>query len=188
MLKFLVALALLSPSWAQVSVTPLKTYMGTLKQNQVKIGTLKYAGGGINQFGNVSIFEAAFSTDGITLPITFGDLMLVVATCPDPTGPCTAASQDLGGQGPTTTPVKWDWYGGHDGAGTVYTLPNCNDHGCVCLELQLVSPTGQPFSITLANGQTFTAPAITTISMSPLPGQAFIQIGQSVDIVLQAVR
>lgn len=156
------------------------------KQNQVKIGTLTYTGGTVNQFGDISVFTVALQTSGITAtPLTFGNLELIVATCPQVKGACIAASQDLGGQGPTTSTVTWAFYGGTNGTGFAYTLPNCNDYGCVCIELQLVSATGLPFTFTLANGQSFTAPAITTVDLAPLPGQAFIRVGQSVDIVLQ---
>ncbi len=56
---------------------------------------------------------------------------------------------------------------------------------CRSIDLQLVSVTGKPFSLTLLDGSTFTTRAVNTVTIKALPGRHVVQPGQSVPIMLE---
>ena len=56
---------------------------------------------------------------------------------------------------------------------------------CRSIDLQLVSVTGKPFSLTLLDGSTFTTYALNTVTIKALPGQHVVKPGQSVPIMLE---
>jgi hypothetical protein len=56
---------------------------------------------------------------------------------------------------------------------------------CVSIAVQLVSATGESFTVSLLDQEEFTTFAVTTTALRPPPGQKFIQAQQSVPIVIK---
>jgi hypothetical protein len=137
------------------------------KTNRVTIGTLTYLGS--DQFG--SAFVVALDPSLVTSQsLSFANVTMFV----------DGTSQ---GSGPVTTPVTILFIGGTVD-GVVHPLASCAS-GCVSIAVQLVSTNGQPFSLTLLDGEEFTTFSITTVALKPLPGEKFIQAQQSVPIVVK---
>jgi hypothetical protein len=137
------------------------------KTNRVTIGKLTYLG--TDQFG--SAFLVSLDPSLVTSQsLSFADVTLFV----------DGTSQ---GSGPVTTPVTILFVGGTVD-GVVHPLASCAS-GCVSIAVQLLSATGEPFSFKLLNGQDFTTFNVTTVALTPLPGEKFIQAQQSVPIVVK---
>jgi hypothetical protein len=145
--------------------------------NQIPVGKLIYLGGSTNQYGNLSQFEVQLNAQ---VPITFADVTMTAETCEKPSGPCASASQDLQGQGPTTSPAEWTYYGGTDGNGFTYILPSCTAYGCSSICAQLLSD-GK--TITLLNGEAFKPQMTATACLQPAPGQHVIKAGQKCAVI-----
>ena len=134
------------------------------RTNRVTIGTLTYLG----TEGGVSAFLVTLDPRAVTSQsLSFASATLVV----------DGTSQ---ASGPITTPVTLLYIGGTVNG----PLASCAS-GCVSIAVQLVSATGEPFSLTLVGGEEFSTFAVTTVGLRPPPGQKFIQAQQSISIVLK---
>jgi hypothetical protein len=134
------------------------------RTNRVTIGTLTYLG--INEFG--SAFRVTLDPSAVTSQsLSFASATLFV----------DGTSQ---ASGPIATPVTLLYIGGTVNG----PLASCAS-GCVSIAVQLVSATGEPFSLTLVGGEEFSTFAVTTVGLRPPPGQKFIQAQQSISIVLK---
>jgi PEP-CTERM motif len=66
-------------------------------------------------------------------------------------------------------------------------LFNCK---CTSISFGLIFPASkpsQPFTFLLANGQPFTAYSVDTVTLLLLPGQSFVQPGQSVPVLIRPI-
>jgi hypothetical protein len=137
------------------------------KTNRVTIGTLTYLG--TDQFG--SAFVVRLDPSLLTSQsLSFSNVTLFV----------DGTSQS---SGPVTTPVSLLFVGGTVN-GVVNPLASCAS-GCVSIAVQLVSATGEPFTVSLLDQEEFTTFAVTTTALRPPRGQKFIQAQQSVPIVIK---
>jgi hypothetical protein len=132
------------------------------RTNRVTIGTLTYLG--TNEFGSAFLVDPSAVT---SQSLSFASATLFV----------DSTSQ---ASGPITTPVTLLYTGGTING----PLTSCAS-GCLSIAVQLVSATGEPFSFTLVDGEEFTTFAAQTTVLRPPPGQKFIQVQQSVPIVLK---
>jgi hypothetical protein len=137
---------------------------------QIQIGTFVFHGTtdpNCGEFYNagyeVIIDASAFTGD----TLSFGDISVAIGTI--------SQSSSL-----ETTPIELVFVGGP----SPFVLPDCAKVPCRSIDLQLTSTTGQPFSLTLLDGSTFTTYAVNTITIKALPGQHVVKPGQSVPITL----
>jgi hypothetical protein len=99
--------------------------------------------------------------------LSFGNILVAIGT----------VSQDSGLE---TTPIDLVFVGG----APPFVLPDCAKVACRSIDLQLVSVTGKPFSLTLLDGSTFTTHAVNTVTIKA-SGRHVVQPGQSVPIMLE---
>jgi hypothetical protein len=128
----------------------------------INIGKLNYMG--TNEYG--SQYQVLLDTDGITAePIAFSNAIVSIGNSSEGSGPITTGPGC--GQPPYQTSCDMLYVSGPNLQACA--VPNSNqgppDYGwtntCAAIALQLVSPTGKNFSITLADGETFCAQGIT---------------------------
>jgi len=127
--------------------------------HSIKIGTLTYLGSAIENGDVVSSYKVVLDTAGVTQePITFSNVVMFVKAS-------SVSTQDSGfpqittgpGCGESTgTPCTLLFRGGNGLPLSQCAKSNLTEN-CVSIAAQLVSLTGQNFSITLANGQQFCA-------------------------------
>jgi len=143
------------------------------KPKQIQIGTFVFHGTtdpNCGQFCNAG-YEVLIDASAITGDLlSFGNILVAIGT----------VSQD---SGPETTPPPIDLV--FVGGAQPFVLPDCAKVACRSIDLQLVSVTGKPFSLTLLDGSTFTTYALNTVSIKALPGQQSVRPGQSVPIMLE---
>jgi len=141
------------------------------KPKQIQIGTFVFHGTtdpNCGQFCNTG-YEVLIDASAITGDLlSFGNILVAIGT----------VSQD---SGPETTPIDFVFVGGAQ----PFVLPDCAKVACRSIDLQLVSVTGKPFSLTLLDGSTFTTYALNTVTIKALPGQHVVKPGQSVPIMLE---
>jgi hypothetical protein len=134
---------------------------------QIQIGTFVFHGTtdpNCGQFCNAGyevIIDASALTDEV---LSFGDITVAIGTI----------SQS---SGPEATPIDLVFVGGS----SPFVLPDCAKVPSRSIDVQLTSTTGNPFSLTLLDGSTFTTYAVNTISIKALPGQHLVRPGQSAD-------
>jgi hypothetical protein len=115
-------------------------------------------------------YEVLIDASAITGDVlSFGNILVAIGTVSQGSGP------------ETTTPVDLVFVGGS----LPFVLPDCAKVVCRSIDLQLVSVTGKPFSLTLLDGSTFTTYAVNTVTIKASPGQHVVQPGQSVPIMLE---
>ncbi len=160
-LRLIVILLLLAPA-------------ASAKRHQIQIGTFVFngptdpntCGSFCNSGYKVFIDVSALASD----VLAFGNITVCIGTI----------CQNSLSLGPQTAPIDLLFVGGS----APFVLPNCAFVPCRSIDLQLVSTTGRPFSLTLLDGSTFTTYAVNTITMKALPGQHVVKPGQSVPIML----
>jgi hypothetical protein len=141
------------------------------KTKQIQIGTFVFSGssdpncGSFCNAGYKVLIDASAITGDV---LSFGNILVAIGT----------VSQD---SGPETTPIDLVFVGG----APPFVLPDCAKVACRSIDLQLVSVTGKPFSLTLLDGSTFTTYAVNTVTLKALPGQHVVRPGQSVPIMLE---
>jgi hypothetical protein len=137
---------------------------------QIQIGTFVFHGTtdpNCGQFCNAG-YEVIISASALTSDVlSFGNVTVAVGTI----------SQSSGLE---TTPIDLVFVGGP----SPFVLPDCAKVPCRSIDLQLISITGKPFSLTLLDGSTFTTYAVNTITIKAMPGQHVVKPGQSVPIML----
>jgi len=141
------------------------------KTKQIQIGTFVFSGTSDPNCGSFcnAGYEVFIDVSAITGDVvSFGNILVAIGT----------VSQD---SGPETTPIDLLFVGGAQ----PFVLPDCAKVACRSIDLQLVSVTGKPFSLTLLDGSTFTTRAVNTVTIKALPGQHVLQPGQSVPIMLK---
>jgi hypothetical protein len=140
---------------------------GAAKTNRLTIGTLTYLG--TDQFG--SAFLVRLDPSLVTSQsLSFANVTVFV----------DGTSQS---SGPITTPVTLLFIGGSVN-GVTNPLASCAS-GCVSIAVQLFSATGEPFTLNMLDGEQFTTFDVIATALRPRPGQKFIQVQQSVPIVLK---
>ena len=136
---------------------------------RIQIGTFVFHGTtdpNCGQFCNAG-YEAIINASAVTGDVlAFGNITVSIGTI----------SQS---SGPETIPIDLAFLGG-----PTFVLPDCAKVLCRSIDLQLISATGKPFSLTLLDGSTFTTYAVNTITIKALPGQHTVKPGQSVPIIL----
>ena len=141
------------------------------KTRQIQIGTFVFSGtsdpncGSFCNAGYKVLIDASAITGDV---LSFGNILVAIGT----------VSQD---SGPETTPIDLVFVGGAQ----PFVLPDCAKVACRSIDLQLVSVTGKPFSLTLLDGSTFTTYALNTVTIKALPGRHVVQPGQTVPIMLE---
>ena len=141
------------------------------KTKQIQIGTFVFSGTSDPNCGSFcnAGYEVFIDVSAITGDVvSFGNILVAIGT----------VSQD---SGPETTPIDLLFVGGAQ----PFVLPDCAKVACRSIDLQLVSVTGKPFSLTLLDGSTFTTHAVNTVTIKALPGRHVVQPGQSVPIMLE---
>ena len=141
------------------------------KPKQIQIGTFLFSGTSDPNCGSScnAGYEVLIDASGITGDVlSFGNILVAIGT----------VSQD---SGPETTPIDLVFVGG----APPFVLPDCAKVACRSIDLQLVSVTGKPFSLTLLDGSTFTTYTLNTVTIKALPGQHVVKPGQSVPIMLE---
>jgi hypothetical protein len=140
---------------------------------EIQIGTFQFRGttdpncAPFCSTGYVATIDASAVTGDV---LSFGDMIWCIGTI------CQHS-------GPETTPIEIFAPAGDPGD----ILPDCAHVACRSIDLQLVSTTGQPFSLVLLDGITFTTYAVNTITMKALPGQHVLQPAPSIFGPFQSV-
>jgi hypothetical protein len=147
--------------------------------HSIKIGTLRY--GGTNSSGDSAYFVALNTTGITTKPLSFGNVILHVNGGTQATGPITTGPQTdilfVGGPPPFTG------------------IPSCVSD-CFVIGVQLLSPDGNPMTMTLVSGENFTTYADNNSFVVPKAGQTALDPqcdvfgfckGASAPVVLRAV-
>jgi hypothetical protein len=148
----------------------------------ITIGQLIYRGtatysytdqyGILHTIPGVSTYQLPFTTDGVTAqPITFKAKVFVKGSILSldtfNTGPVC-------GQEPTGPECEWLFFGANASGFKLAPCARTDNvtQTCVSIAVQLLSPTGNNFPITLADGETFCVYAVNTTYVTVKQGQA----------------
>jgi hypothetical protein len=154
----------------------LTSVQAIAQTKQITIGKLNYMG--TNEYG--SGYQVLLNTDGITQdPIPFSNAIVSIGNSSEESGPITTGPGC--GIPPYQTSCDMLYLSGPN-------LPTCAipstnqgppEYGwtqiCAAIDLQLVSPTGQNFSITLVDGEQFCTHGVTNTFLLAKAGQLAVE-------------